>query len=179
MARPTEPMSSRPSPPARPGSRSTRTACATSTITTHPTTRSTRSIPSSCGRTSPRGLRCSRHYREELSRSRNSITGVEPRKRGGKPMRILIAVPALLVLGACNVTKDGNAVTVQYDQNTAENTAADIGNSAQNIAADIGNDVTKTGDKLQNKVGNADINVKIGNDSNTENKTENKTEKKK
>ena len=89
-------------------------------------------------------------------------------------MRILIAVPALLVLGACNVTKDGNAVTVQYDQNTAENTAADIGNSAQNIAADIGNDVTKTGDKLQNKVGNADINVKIGNDSNTENKTEKK-----
>jgi hypothetical protein len=89
-------------------------------------------------------------------------------------MRILIAVPALLVLGACNVTKEGNAVTVQYDQNTAENTAADVGNAAQNIAADIGNDVTKTGDKIQNKVSDTDVNVKIGNDAKTENKTEKK-----
>src|SRR2546423_8963996 len=85
-------------------------------------------------------------------------------------MRIVIAVPALLVLGACNVSKEGNAVTVQYDQNTAENTAADIGNTAQNIAADIGNDVQKTGDKLENKIGNTDIDVKVGKDVHT-NKT--------
>jgi hypothetical protein len=85
-------------------------------------------------------------------------------------MRIALAIPVLLLLGACNVTKDGNAVTVQYDQNTAENTAADIGNTAQNIAADIGNDVQKTGDKLENKVGNADIDVKVGHDEHT-NKT--------
>ena len=89
-------------------------------------------------------------------------------------MRILIAAPVLLVLGACNVTKDGNAVTVQYDQNTAENTAADVGNAAQNIAADIGNDVQSTGAKIQNKVGNTDVDVKIGNDAKTENKTEKK-----
>jgi predicted small secreted protein len=89
-------------------------------------------------------------------------------------MRILIAAPALLVLGACNVTKDGNAVTVQYDQNTAENTAADVGNAAQNIASDIGNDVQSTGAKIQNKVGDTDVDVKIGNDVKTENKTENK-----
>lgn len=68
-------------------------------------------------------------------------------------MRILIAIPAVLALGACNVSKEGNAVTVQYDQNTAENTAADIGNTAENIASHIGNDVEKTGDKIQNKVG--------------------------
>ena len=45
----------------RPGSRrstSSRTAPAISTITTRPTTRSTRSIPSSSGRTSPPGRRC-------------------------------------------------------------------------------------------------------------------------
>ena len=87
-------------------------------------------------------------------------------------MRILIAVPALLALGACNVSKEGNAVTVQYDQNTAENAAADIGNTAQNIAADIGNDVKNTGDKIENKVGNTDIDVKIGNDVKTDNKAE-------
>ena len=58
-------------------------------------------------------------------------------------MRILIAIPALLVLGACNVSKEGNAVTVQYDQNTAENAAADIGNDVQN-----------TGDRIENRTGN-------------------------
>jgi predicted small secreted protein len=79
-------------------------------------------------------------------------------------MRIALAISPLLLLGACNVTKDGNAVTVQYDQNTAENTAADIGNTAQNIATDIGNDVQRTGDKLENKIGNADVSVKIGHD---------------
>ena len=93
-------------------------------------------------------------------------------------MRIFIAIPALLVLGACNVSKEGNAVTVQYDQNTAQNTAADIGNTAQNIANDIGTDVKQTGDKIQN----TDVNVKVGNDhtSTTSNTTTttNKTEKK-
>ena len=85
-------------------------------------------------------------------------------------MRILIAIPVLLALGACNVSKNGNAVTVQYDQNTAENTAADVGNTAQNIAADIGNDVQKTGDKIENKVGNDN-----GSSTNTQaNATENK-----
>ncbi len=92
-------------------------------------------------------------------------------------MRILIAIPALLVLGACNVSKEGNAVTVQYDQNTAENTAADVGNTAQTIANDIGNDVKATGDKIQN----TDVNIKVGKDeqansttTTTTTKTENK-----
>ena len=83
-------------------------------------------------------------------------------------MRILIAIPAVLVLAACNVTKDGNAVTVQYDQNTAENTAADVSNTAENIAGDIGNDVKNTGDKLNNKVGDND------DDNSQANATENK-----
>jgi hypothetical protein len=89
---------------------------------------------------------------------------------------MLIATSALLLLGACNVSKEGNAVTVQYDQNTAENTAADIGNTAQNIANDIGNDVKKTGDKIQN----TDVNVKVGNDhtNTTSNSTTTTTEKK-
>ena len=86
-------------------------------------------------------------------------------------MRIILALPLLCLASACNVSKEGNAVTVQYDQNTAENTAADIGNTAQNVAADIGNDVKTTGDKIQNKVGNADIDVKVGNDAKTENKS--------
>ena len=85
-------------------------------------------------------------------------------------MRSLIAIPALLTLGACNVSKEGNAVTVQYDQNTAENAAADVGNTAQNIAADIGNDVKNTGDKIQN----TDVSVNVNKDVKTENKSEKK-----
>jgi hypothetical protein len=81
-------------------------------------------------------------------------------------MRIALAIP-LLLLGACNVTKDGNSVTVQYDQNTAQNTAAAIGNTAQNIGGDIANDVQNTGEKIQNKVGNTDVDVKVNKDEQT------------
>jgi len=88
-------------------------------------------------------------------------------------MRILIAIPAIIALAACNVSKDGNAVTVQYDQNTAENTAADVGNTAQNIAADIGNDVKTTGDKIENKVGDKDHDADHSGNSQA-NATENK-----
>ena len=92
-------------------------------------------------------------------------------------MRILVAIPALLALGACNVSKDGNSVTVQYDQNTAESTAADVGNTAQNIAGDIGNDVKTTGEKIQN----TNVDIKVGKDEQTNSttttttKTENKS----
>ena len=84
-------------------------------------------------------------------------------------MRIALAIP-LLLLRACNVSKDGNSVTVQYDQNTAENTAADIGNTAQNIAGDIGNDVQRTGDKIQNRIGDNDSEPSNSQANATENK---------
>jgi hypothetical protein len=85
-------------------------------------------------------------------------------------MRILLAIPALLALGACNVSKDGNAVTVQYDQNTAENTVADISNTAENVAADIGNDVSDTADKVKNRVGDDNGNASSNSQANaTEN----------
>jgi hypothetical protein len=92
-------------------------------------------------------------------------------------MRIVLAIPAILLVAACNVSKDGNSVTVQYDQNTAQNTAADIGNTAQNIGADIANDVQKTGKDIQNKVGNSDVDVKVGNDEHTNTTTTTKTTK--
>ena len=82
-------------------------------------------------------------------------------------MRIALAAIPLLLLGACNVSKDGNSVTVQYDQNTAQNTAADIGNTAQTIGGDIANDVQKTGDKIQNKVGDTDVHVSVNKDEQT------------
>jgi hypothetical protein len=72
-------------------------------------------------------------------------------------MRIVLAIP-LLLLGACQVSKDDNngTTSLTYNSDVAENAAADVGNTAQNIAADIGNDVKRTGDTIGNKVGDKD-----------------------
>jgi hypothetical protein len=72
-------------------------------------------------------------------------------------MRILALTP-LLLLGACNVSTDqgNNSVTVQYDQNTAENAAADIGNTAQAMGNAIGNVVDETAAKVNNSGSVAD-----------------------
>jgi hypothetical protein len=78
-------------------------------------------------------------------------------------MRIMIALP-LLLLGACNVTKDGNndTVSVTVNEDLAANTAANVSNDVQNIAADVGNTVENAGDKLKN----TDVDVKV--DTNTQ-----------
>ena len=85
-------------------------------------------------------------------------------------MRIALAIP-LLLLGACQVSKDENngTTSVTYNSDVAENAASDVGNTAQDIASDIGNDIKKTGDKIQN----TDINVNVNRDEHT-NTTENK-----
>lgn len=64
-------------------------------------------------------------------------------------MRILLVAP-FLMLGACNVSTDNNAVTVQYDQNTAENAASDVGNTAANIGDAIANEADETAAKVNN-----------------------------
>ena len=90
-------------------------------------------------------------------------------------MRIALAIP-LLLLGACQVSKDENngTTSVTYNSDVAENAASDIGNTAQNIAGDIGNDVKATGEKIENKVGNTDVSVKVDKDEKTSNAAENK-----
>jgi len=87
-------------------------------------------------------------------------------------MRIAIAAIPLLLLAACQVSKDdqNGTTSITYNSDVAENAAADVGNTAQNIAADIGNDVKNTSDKVQNKVGNNDH----GNTNSEANATENK-----
>ena len=87
-------------------------------------------------------------------------------------MRFLIVIPALLALGACQVSKDdaNGTTSVTYNSDVAENAAADVGNTASNIAADIGNDVKTTGDKIDNRVGDKDVNVNVNADVNTSDK---------
>jgi hypothetical protein len=85
-------------------------------------------------------------------------------------MRIALATVPLLLLGACQVSKDDNngTTSITYNSEVAENTAADVGNTAENIAGDIGNDVKKTGEKLQN----TDVNLNVSTNVKTENKSE-------
>ena len=77
-------------------------------------------------------------------------------------MRAAIILPVLL-LGACQVSKDdaNDSVTVAYNQDLAENVAADVANTAENIGEDIANDVERTGDKVQNEVGDVDVDVDV------------------
>jgi hypothetical protein len=91
-------------------------------------------------------------------------------------MRIAFFIPLVLVLAACQVSKDENngTTSVTYNSDVAENAAADVGNTAQNIAGEIGNDVKNTGEKIQNKVGNSDVGVTVNKDGTTENKSEKK-----
>ena len=85
-------------------------------------------------------------------------------------MRILFAVP-LLMLGACQVTKDDNSTTVSFNEDVAENAAADAGNFAENVGGMIANDVDQTAEKVQNEVGDVDVDVNVsrndGNDATT------------
>ena len=76
-------------------------------------------------------------------------------------MRILLTVP-LLLLGACDVGVDdaNDSVSVQYNQDTAENVASDAGNLAQNVGGAIANDVEKTADKVQNTNVDVDVNAR-------------------
>ena len=80
-------------------------------------------------------------------------------------MRAAFVLPVLL-LGACQVTKDdaNDSVSVEYNQDLAENAAADVGNAAEAVADDIANDVARTGDKIENKVGDVDVDVDVSRD---------------
>ena len=75
-------------------------------------------------------------------------------------MRIAFAIP-LLLLGACQVSKGSNEVSVTYNSDVAENAAKDVGNTAENIANDIGTDVKKTGEKLQNTDVSLNVNTNV------------------
>ncbi|MEO7564764.1 MAG: hypothetical protein ABIR63_05120 [Sphingomicrobium sp.] len=83
-------------------------------------------------------------------------------------MRSLIAVPALLALGACQVSKDaGNdTVAVTYNGEVAADAASDVGNTAENVGDAIANDVQREADKVQNTDVNLTVNDHDADDGN-------------
>ena len=66
-------------------------------------------------------------------------------------MRLIYALP-LLALAACQVTEDdqNDAITVQYNQDLAENAAADIANGAREAGAAIANGAEDAADTARN-----------------------------
>ena len=77
-------------------------------------------------------------------------------------MRIVMAVP-LLLLGACNVDRDaGNdTTTVSFNEEVAANTLEDVGQTAENIGGAIANEAEQTAAKVENKVGDVDVDVNV------------------
>lgn len=77
-------------------------------------------------------------------------------------MRLLIILP-VMTLAACQVSKDSDngTVTAEFNQDVAENAAADVGNFAENLGNSIANEAEQTADKIEN----TDVDVDV--DTNT------------
>ena len=85
-------------------------------------------------------------------------------------MRLIMTLP-LLALAACQVKTDdkNDQMTIQYNQDVAENGIADAANTAENIAGKVSNDVQQTADKVENKADNLDVNVDVDTNGNKAN----------
>jgi len=85
-------------------------------------------------------------------------------------MRLIFALP-VLALGACQVTTDdkNDQMTIEYNQDVAENGIADAANTAEDLAGKVANDVEQTADKVENKTDNLDVDVDVDTDGNKAN----------
>jgi hypothetical protein len=81
-----------------------------------------------------------------------------PNEVGRKKMRILIGL-SMLALAGCQVSKDeqNDTITATYNEDVAENAAADVGN----FAAGVANDVENTAEDIGNKAENVDVDVDL------------------
>jgi hypothetical protein len=71
-------------------------------------------------------------------------------------MRVLFLLPAV-ALAACQVTKSDNQTTVEYNQDVAENVAADVANGAKEAGTAIANSAKDAGAAIKNV--DVDVNV--------------------
>jgi hypothetical protein len=85
-------------------------------------------------------------------------------------MRLIFTLP-LLTLAACQVTTDdkNDQMTIQYNEDVAENGIADVANTAEDLAGKVSNDVEQTADKVQDKTQNLDVDVDVDTDGNKAN----------
>ncbi len=85
-------------------------------------------------------------------------------------MRVMLALP-LLALGACQVTTDdkNDQMTIEYNQDVAEEGISDAANTAEDIAGKVSNDIEQTADKVESKTENIDVDVDVDTDGNKAN----------
>ena len=76
-------------------------------------------------------------------------------------MRIALSTAAVLLLSACQVSKDdaNDTVSMTYNEDVAENALADAGNTAEEVAGDVANGVDQAGERLQNVDVDVDTNT--------------------
>ena len=76
-------------------------------------------------------------------------------------MRIIALLPLTLLAAACQVTEDdqNDQVTVQYNQDLAENVAADIANGAEEAGEAIANGAESAVDTARNVDVDVDTNT--------------------
>lgn len=77
-------------------------------------------------------------------------------------MRVIIGA-ALLVLAGCDVENDpaNEKVTVKYDRERIEKSAATAGRTAKALATGVANVAGDTGRAIKREVGDVDVDVKV------------------
>jgi hypothetical protein len=76
-------------------------------------------------------------------------------------MRIFLALPLILGVAACDVTKDeaNDQTTIEFNEQHIEDAANDVGNVASDAVSTVGNAAEAVGDKVSNEVGDVDVKV--------------------
>lgn len=74
-------------------------------------------------------------------------------------MRMLAALPLLLLAAACNVEQDSNndQTKITIDREAIGNAAADVGNVAEDTAAEVG----RAGEAIGNEARKIDVDVDV------------------
>ena len=87
-------------------------------------------------------------------------------------MRIVTAAAAtaLLVLSACQVSKDeeNGTTTVEFNDDVAENTLESAASTAGNVAGDAANEAQEIGQTVKNEVGDVDVDVDVSRNGNAQ-----------
>ena len=79
-------------------------------------------------------------------------------------MRLILALPLLLGVAACDVDRDAanDTTTLEINETEAQNIAEDVGNTAENIGGAIANEAEEAADKIQNTDVDVDVNTSGG-----------------
>ena len=86
-------------------------------------------------------------------------------------MRMALLLPVAALAAACQVTEDdqNDQITVQYNQDLAENTAADIANGAEEAGEAIANGAEEAVDAARNVDVDLDVDANTADNNKTAN----------